>query len=100
MKRLEGVRLEVDSRQRTVSSLTTTLNKQRATLPPNNTQMRTKGEVGVDSTIRKLTNKDNKLAGKTAYLSHTQVLLLNLNASFTEVSLRGQHVYLTILAAM
>ena len=63
MKRLEGVRLEVDSRQRTVSSLTTTLNKQRATLPPNNTQMRTKGEVSVDSTIRKLTNKDNKLAG-------------------------------------
>ena len=64
MKRLEGVRLEVDSRQRTVTSLTTTLNKQRATLPPNNTQMRTKGEVSVDSTIRKLTNKDNKLAGE------------------------------------
>ena len=63
MKRLEGVRLEVDSRQRTVSGLTTTLNKQRATLPPNNTQLRTKGEVSVDTTIRKLTNKDNKLAG-------------------------------------
>ena len=63
MKRLEGVRLEVDSRQRTVNSLTTTLNKQRAGLPPNPTQLRTKGEVSVDQTIRKLTNKDNKLAG-------------------------------------
>lgn len=63
MKRLEGVRLEVDSRQRTVNGLTTTLNKQRAGLPPNTTQLRTKGELVVDNTIRKLTNKDNKLAG-------------------------------------
>ena len=73
MKRLEGVRLEVDSRQRTVTGLTTTLNKQRATLPPNNTQMRTKGEVHVDTTIRKLTNKDNKLAGMPQALSTPQL---------------------------
>ena len=65
MKRLEGVRLEVDSRQRTVNGLTTTLNKQRAGLPPNTAQLRSKGEVAVDTTIRKLTNKDNKLAGRT-----------------------------------
>ena len=65
MKRLEGVRLEVDSRQRTVNALTTNLNKQRAGLPPNPTQLKTKGEVTVDMTIRKLTNKDNKLAGQS-----------------------------------
>lgn len=63
MKRLEGVRLEVDSRQRTVIALTTNLNKQRAGLPPNPSQVKSKGEMHVDQTIRKLTNKDNKLAG-------------------------------------
>jgi hypothetical protein len=75
MKRLEGVRLEVDSRQRTVSGLTTTLNKQRATLPPSNTQMRTKGEVNVDTTIRKLTNKDNKLAATRQSFKEQEALV-------------------------
>ena len=64
MKRLEGVRLEVDSRRRTVDELNRNVNKQRAGLPQNPSSTRTKGEIQVDQTIKKLTHKDSKLTGE------------------------------------
>ena len=59
MKRLEGVRLEVDSRRHTVAALGAKIEAQRARLP----QTRSKGEFQMEQTIRKMQHKENKLAG-------------------------------------
>jgi len=58
MKRLEGVRLEVDSRRHTVAALGAKIEGQRARLP----QTRSKGEFQMEQTIRKMQHKENKLA--------------------------------------
>ena len=59
MKRLEGVRLEVDSRRHTVADLGQKVNRQRARLP----STRSKGEFTVEQTVRRMQHKENKLAG-------------------------------------
>jgi hypothetical protein len=60
MQKLEGVRLEVDSRRRTVAELGVKIDRQRARLP----QTRSKGEFEMEQTIKKMQHKENKLAGK------------------------------------
>jgi hypothetical protein len=67
MKRLEGVRLEVDSRRHTVAALGAKIEGQRARLP----QTRSKGEFQMEQTIRKMQHKENKLAGARARAHHT-----------------------------
>lgn len=59
MQRLEGVRLEVDSRRRTVAELARKIDRQRAKLP----QTRSKGEFEMEQTIKKMQHKENKLSG-------------------------------------
>ena len=59
MKRLEGVRLEVDSRRRTVVGLGSRVDAQRLRLP----HTRSKGEWQMEQTIKKMQHKENKLAG-------------------------------------
>ena len=59
MNKLEGVRLEVDSRRRTVAELGQKIDKQRARLP----QTKSKGEFDIEQTIKKVQHKENKLAG-------------------------------------
>ena len=59
MQRLEGVRLEVDSRRRTVAELARKIDRQRARLP----QTRSKGEFEMEQTIKKMQHKENKLSG-------------------------------------
>jgi hypothetical protein len=58
MTKLEGVRLEVDSRRRTVAELGMKIDRQRARLP----QTRSKGEFEMEQTIKKMQHKENKLA--------------------------------------
>lgn len=58
MTKLEGLRLEVDSRRRTVADLGQRIDKQRARLP----QTRNKGEFEMEQTIKKMQHKENKLA--------------------------------------
>ena len=60
MQRLEGVRLEVDSRRRTVAELARKIDRQRAKLP----QTRSKGEFEMEQTIKKMQHKENKLSGE------------------------------------
>ncbi len=62
MQRLEGVRLEVDSRRRTVADLARKIDRQRAKLP----QTRSKGEFEMEQTIKKMQHKENKLSGKSS----------------------------------
>lgn len=61
MNKLEGVRLEVDSRRRTVAELGQKIDKQRARLP----QTKSKGEFDIEQTIKKVQHKENKLAGES-----------------------------------
>jgi hypothetical protein len=63
MKRLEEVRLEVDSRRHTVTALGHQIEKQRAKLSPAAGSNAQKVEVQMDQTIRKMQHKENKLAG-------------------------------------
>ncbi|KAK9808708.1 hypothetical protein WJX72_002336 [[Myrmecia] bisecta] len=58
MQRLEAVRLEVDSRRRTVTDLARKIDKQRARVP----QKGAKGEFDLDQLIKKQQHKENKLA--------------------------------------
>ena len=85
MNKLEGVRLEVDSRRRTVAELGQKIDKQRARLP----QTKVKGEFDIEQTIKKVQHKENKLAGllmnlfryshaSTMYRSCTTGLLVGL----------------------
>ena len=59
MKKLEALRLEVDSRRRTVSALGRKIETQKARLP----QTRAKGEAQLESTIKILQHKEGKLTG-------------------------------------
>jgi hypothetical protein len=61
MKKLEQVRLEVDSRRHTVSQLAQKIEKQRAKLTAAGD--RAKGEETIETTIRRMQHKENKLAG-------------------------------------
>ena len=70
MNKLEGVRLEVDSRRRTVAELGQKIDKQRARLP----QTKVKGEFDIEQTIKKVQHKENKLAGVPQALSGLAVL--------------------------
>ena len=73
MKRLEGVRLEVDSRRHTVAALGGKIEAQRARLP----QTRSKGEFQMEQTIRKMQHKENKLAGARRQRDPAQTSLLS-----------------------
>ena len=61
MKKLEQVRLEVDSRRHTVSQLAQKIEKQRAKLTAAGD--RQKSEENIETTIRRMQHKENKLAG-------------------------------------
>ena len=61
MKKLEQVRLEVDSRRHTVSQLAQKIEKQRAKLTAAGD--RQKSEETIETTIRRMQHKENKLAG-------------------------------------
>jgi hypothetical protein len=64
MKRLEAVRLEVDSRRHTVTTLTKECDKLRAKLQPGaNGPQASKLEFQIDQSIKKMQHKENKLAG-------------------------------------
>lgn len=63
MKKLEQVRLEVDSRRHTVSQLAQKIEKQRAKLTAAGD--RQKSEETIETTIRRMQHKENKLAGAT-----------------------------------
>ena len=71
MKRLEGVRLEVDSRRRTVVSLGTTIDKQRLRLP----HTRSKGEWQMEQTIKRLQHKEAKLAAARQAFKEQEALV-------------------------
>ena len=61
MKKLEQVRLEVDSRRHTVSQLAQKIEKQRTKLTA--VGDRAKSEENIETTIRRMQHKENKLAG-------------------------------------
>lgn len=65
MKRLEQVRLEVDSRRHTVNALndaiTAKQKKQPKNAPPSQSSQRL--ETQIELTIRRMQHKENKLAG-------------------------------------
>ena len=71
MKRLEGVRLEVDSRRRTVVSLGTAIDKQRLRLP----HTRSKGEWQMEQTIKRLQHKEAKLAAARQAFKEQEALV-------------------------
>lgn len=58
MKKLEALRLEVDSRRRTVAKLGRRVDVQRAQLP----QTRARGEYDMENTIKVLQHKESKLS--------------------------------------
>lgn len=67
MKKLESLRLEVDSRRRTVSHLGRKVDCQRARLP----QTRAKGEYEMEGTIKVLQHKESKLSAcRQAFKEH------------------------------
>lgn len=69
MNKLEGVRLEVDSRRRTVAELGQKIDKQRARLP----QTKVKGEFDIEQTIKRVQHKENKLAGLLSVTAQLRV---------------------------
>ena len=74
MNKLEGVRLEVDSRRRTVAELGQKIDKQRARLP----QTKSKGEFDIEQTIKRVQHKENKLAGLLSVTAQLHVQCGNL----------------------
>lgn len=75
MKKLEALRLEVDSRRRTVSQLGKRVEKQRAKLP----QTRAKGELEMEGTIKTLQHKENKLsAARQSFKEHEVIVYQQL----------------------
>lgn len=67
MKKLEALRLEVDSRRRTVASLGKRVDVQRAQLP----QTRARGEYDMENTIKVLQHKEAKLSAcRQSYKEH------------------------------
>ena len=71
MKRLEGVRLEVDSRRRTVVALGTRIDRQRLRLP----QTRSKGEWQMEQTIKAMQHKEAKLAAARQAFKEAEALV-------------------------
>lgn len=76
MKRLEAIRLEVDSRRRTEADLSMKVEKQRDNLP----RTGAKGNDQMQDTIRELQHKQNKLAGAS---SQTSDIVWAANFSFS-----------------
>ena len=67
MKKLEALRLEVDSRRRTVGKLGRRVDCQRAQLP----QTRARGEYDMENTIKVLQHKETKLSAcRQSYKEH------------------------------
>lgn len=67
MKKLESLRLEVDSRRRTVSRMGKRVDSQRAQLP----QTRARGEYDMENTIKVLQHKEAKLSAcRQSYKEH------------------------------
>jgi len=67
MKKLEALRLEVDSRRRTVARLGKRVDVQRAQLP----QTRARGEYDMENTIKVLQHKEAKLSAcRQSYKEH------------------------------
>ena len=67
MDKLEALRLEVDSRRRTVARLGKRVDSQRATLP----QTRARGEYDMENTIKVLQHKEAKLSAcRQSYKEH------------------------------
>lgn len=67
MNKLEALRLEVDSRRRTVAKLGKKVDSQRAKLP----QTRAKGEYEMENTIKVLQHKESKLSAcRQSYKEH------------------------------
>ncbi|BDA44078.1 hypothetical protein COCOBI_05-2620 [Coccomyxa sp. Obi] len=75
MKRLEQVRLEVDSRRHTVTALGHAIEKQRAKLAPTGTSSAQKVENQMDQTIRKMQHKENKLAAARQSFKEQEALV-------------------------
>lgn len=75
MKTLEALRLEVDSRRRTVIELGRKIDKQHAKLP----QTRSKGEIELETTKKTMQHKENKLnATRQSYKEHEVLLFQQL----------------------
>lgn len=67
MKKLEALRLEVDSRRRTVAKLGRRVDNQRSNLP----QTRARGEYDMENTIKVLQHKEAKLSAcRQSYKEH------------------------------
>ena len=67
MRKLEALRLEVDSRRRTVANLGKKVDQQRAQLP----QTRARGEYDMENTIKVLQHKEAKLSAcRQSYKEH------------------------------
>lgn len=67
MSKLEALRLEVDSRRRTVAKLGKKVDSQRSRLP----QTRAKGEYEMENTIKVLQHKESKLSAcRQSYKEH------------------------------
>ena len=71
MKRLEGVRLEVDSRRRTVVALGCRIDRQRLRLP----QTRSKGEWAMEQSIKAMQHKEHKLAAARGAFREQEALV-------------------------
>lgn len=76
MKRLEAIRLEVDSRRRTEADLSMKVEKQRDNLPKTGA----KGNDQMQDTIRELQHKQNKLAAaQQSFLEHEALVHTQLS---------------------
>ncbi|CAL5218477.1 g163 [Coccomyxa viridis] len=73
MKKLEQVRLEVDSRRHTVSQLAQKIEKQRNKLTAAGD--RQKGEDNLEATIRRMQHKENKLAASRQSFKEQEALV-------------------------
>lgn len=75
MRKLEEIRLEVDSRRRTVQDLAHKVDKQKAKLA----QTRAKGEDEMQMTIKTMQHKENKLtAAKQSFKEHEALVYQQL----------------------
>lgn len=68
MKRLEAVRLEVDSRRHTVTALTKDCDRLREKMRNLAGPQAAKMEFQMDQSIKRMQHKENKLAGPTLNL--------------------------------
>jgi hypothetical protein len=73
LKRLESLRLELDSRRRTVAELQGKVERVRANLGTT----RQKGEAEVEATLRRMQHKEDKMARCAAAYGETEATLYN-----------------------